>query len=264
MHKTILILDDDAQRRAVHAFGLRCAGFSELLAMDVRACHADATRPGPALVLLFGDRLDARIQSLVRLLCSAPAPHRPTLIAILSAVTAADSATARKLGIRECLAGPIAPQTLVDSVQAWLNLRGTLRSFSSGLEVDLDSGVLSRRGRTVALSPTERRLLAALIERPERVLSRAQLIRRVHSERAANPGRLIDISVCRLRRSLKRLDCPGLLQTIRGRGYRLTLREGRPGPAEQGDDPSAGDTDPSHPERGNAPAFSHDYTGATQ
>jgi two-component system phosphate regulon response regulator PhoB len=226
----ILILDDDAQRRTVHAFGLCCAGFQATEAAGLHASQGEMARQRPDLVLLFADRLDAQIQSLTRMLIDAQQPRRPLVVAVL-AESPTESARVREIGLHDCLAGPVTAQSLIDSVRTWLNVHESTRVLPCGLEVDLDNGVLSRSGILVTLGPTERRLLVALFEYPERVLSRMHLMQRVHGEQAEDPGRLIDISVCRLRRSLKQLDRADLLQTIRGRGYRITLRDTRKPPA---------------------------------
>jgi len=226
MLKNILILDDDAQRRAVHAFGLCCAGFQDTQAAGLHTAQNEVVRQRPDLVLLFADRLDEQIRSLTRTLIDSQPSRRPLVVAVL-ADSPAESAKARELGLHDCLAGPVTAQSLIDSVRTWLNVQESTRVLPSGLEVDLDNGVLSRGGVLVTLGPTERRLLVALFEYPERVLSRVHLMQRVHGGQAEDPGRLIDISVCRLRRSLKQLDRADLLQTIRGRGYRITLRDTR-------------------------------------
>jgi DNA-binding response OmpR family regulator len=186
------------------------------------------------------------------------------VVAVLTAATATDAALARELGLSDCLAGPVAPQTLVDRVQACLGCGRATRVLRFGLELDVDSGILSRGASSVILGPAERRLLAALIEQSDRVLSRSQLQPRVGGARALNPGRVIDVSVCRLRRALRKLECGDILQTIRGRGYRLAARESRPRSAASGVGQASEDPERFFVRRGNAPVPFRDYIGVEQ
>ena len=85
-----------------------------------------------------------------------------------------------------------------------------------GGRLDLDTReVLGVGDAPVALSERECTLLATLAHRPQRVFSRADLLARVFPE-AENPV-AVDTYVHYLRRKLGR----GVVETIRGRGYRL-------------------------------------------
>ena len=82
---------------------------------------------------------------------------------------------------------------------------------------------LERDGRRVNLTPTEFRLLRYLAERPERLLSRAQIIEAVWGYTAdIGYDRTVDVHVRRLREKIE--DDPGSprwIQTVRGFGYRF-------------------------------------------
>ncbi len=79
--------------------------------------------------------------------------------------------------------------------------------------------LVSPRGDEVELSLAEARLLEALLERPNRILSRAQLM----GERELDSlDRSIDVRISRLRRKLQaRPDSPELIKTVYGGGYLL-------------------------------------------
>jgi two-component system OmpR family response regulator len=76
---------------------------------------------------------------------------------------------------------------------------------------------------TVPLSTGEYDLLLALVERPQRVLSREQLLDLARGRAAVAFDRSIDTQVSRLRRKLE-LDAadPKLIKTIWGGGYMFT------------------------------------------
>lgn len=76
----------------------------------------------------------------------------------------------------------------------------------------------------VALTRAECRLLQALLSQPGRLLSREDLTAVLPMRERATDSRAVDLLVSRLRQKLHALDpCPPLIQTVRGRGYRLDL-----------------------------------------
>jgi two-component system phosphate regulon response regulator PhoB len=78
-------------------------------------------------------------------------------------------------------------------------------------------------GTTVPLGPTEFRLLRFLIARPERVHSRAQLLDQVWGNDAYIEERTVDVHIRRLRQALEPVGQDGLIETVRGSGYRLAV-----------------------------------------
>jgi two-component system phosphate regulon response regulator PhoB len=86
----------------------------------------------------------------------------------------------------------------------------------------------SFRGEELALTPTEFRLLQALLERRGRTLTRKQLLEQAWDVEADVSGRLhtrtVDMHVKRLRSKLG--DAGEWLETVRGFGYRLRAPDG--------------------------------------
>ncbi len=74
----------------------------------------------------------------------------------------------------------------------------------------------------VELSAGEFNLLMALVERPNRILSRDQLLDIVYNREAALFDRSIDVQIGRLRRKIEtNPKRPALIKTVRGAGYML-------------------------------------------
>lgn len=90
------------------------------------------------------------------------------------------------------------------------------------LELDERSHEVHRAGEYVPLSPTEFRLLVFLMENPNRVLSKAQILDRVWGYDFSGDGRIVETYVRYLRRKIDHLD-PPLIHTQRGVGYCLRL-----------------------------------------
>ena len=78
----------------------------------------------------------------------------------------------------------------------------------------------------VILGPTEFRLLYFLMTHTERVHSRSQLLDGVWGDHVFVEDRTVDVHIRRLRKILEPVGKDGLVQTVRGTGYRLSV--GRP------------------------------------
>jgi two-component system phosphate regulon response regulator PhoB len=83
-------------------------------------------------------------------------------------------------------------------------------------------------GALVTVGPTEFRLLRYLMNHPERVHTRQQLLDRVWGDHVFIEERTVDVHVKRLRDSLRAFGCDAMVETVRGAGYRLAR------PAETG------------------------------
>lgn len=85
--------------------------------------------------------------------------------------------------------------------------------------LDLHQRQAWRSGRPLRLTGQEFNLLQVLAEQPHRVVSRAEIGRRLHGKVPVADQRSIEIAVSRLRRKLEEPDRPTLIHTIRQSGY---------------------------------------------
>jgi two-component system OmpR family response regulator len=98
--------------------------------------------------------------------------------------------------------------------------QGRILQFA-GWRLDIAGRQLfSPTGALVPLRAAEFELLLALAERPQRVLSRDQLLDLSRGRAAASFDRSVDVQISRLRRKLK-IDPkdPELIKTVRSGGY---------------------------------------------
>jgi two-component system, OmpR family, phosphate regulon response regulator PhoB len=77
---------------------------------------------------------------------------------------------------------------------------------------------------TVPLGPTEYRLLSFFMTHPERVYTRSQLLDRVWGGNVYVEERTVDVHIRRLRKALEAFGLDGLIQTVRGAGYRFSTK----------------------------------------
>jgi two-component system phosphate regulon response regulator PhoB len=106
-----------------------------------------------------------------------------------------------------------APETLDTAVQV-----GPLRLDPTTMRVNTIQGAAAGE---VRLGPTEFRLLRYLMNYPERVHSRSQLLDRVWGDHVFIEERTVDVHIKRLRDALTDTGCAAMIETVRGAGYRL-------------------------------------------
>jgi two-component system OmpR family response regulator len=86
------------------------------------------------------------------------------------------------------------------------------------LALDVNAGRFTCDGEPVALTPQEHRILAYLMHHQRKVVSRTELGEHVYDIGYDPDSNVIDVLIGRIRRKLPR---PGVLRTIRGRGFQL-------------------------------------------
>jgi DNA-binding response OmpR family regulator len=96
--------------------------------------------------------------------------------------------------------------------------REQLRVFGD-IVVDLASRALFVAGRQILLTTKEFELLALLVENPGTAVSRQFLLDRIWGDAFVSVSRTLDVHMTALRAKLER---DGLIETMRGFGYRWT------------------------------------------
>jgi two-component system phosphate regulon response regulator PhoB len=79
-------------------------------------------------------------------------------------------------------------------------------------------------GKPVKIGLAEFKLLKFLAGHPDRVFSRSQLLDSVWGDHVFIEERTVDVHVLRLRKALAPAGAQHLVQTVRGLGYRLSIR----------------------------------------
>ena len=98
--------------------------------------------------------------------------------------------------------------------------RGTYRNDEAGLEIDLDSRVVTRHSQAVNLSPREYSLLDLLVRNEGRVLSHESILSSIWGEEYKDETAYLKVYIGRLRTKLwDDSQNPELIHTQRGVGY---------------------------------------------
>ena len=90
--------------------------------------------------------------------------------------------------------------------------------------MDTGSHIVTADDEEIHLGPTEYKLLNFFMRHQGRVYSRGQLLDRVWGGTVYVEERTVDVHIRRLRKALTPYGCDVLIQTVRGAGYRFSLR----------------------------------------
>jgi DNA-binding response OmpR family regulator len=113
-------------------------------------------------------------------------------------------------------------------------VRALIRRGKGVAQVTLTFGVLSLNvaeqtvtsgGEMVDLSPTEYRIVEYLIHRPRVIVSKRELLEHLYDFTWEHHSNVIEAHVSNLRKKLRLTTQQTVLETLRGRGYRLAAPE---------------------------------------
>jgi two-component system response regulator MtrA len=150
-------------------------------------------------------------------------------IVFLSARTdAIDIVLGLEAGADDYVTKPFEPAVLAARVRAALRRARPAPMPDGGVDrvgpvaIDRAGHVVTKDGVPLALTPTEYRLLAELMDNPGVALDRAALLERVWGYGWAGDSRLVDVHIQRLRAKIEADPTnPELVLTVRGVGYKL-------------------------------------------
>jgi two-component system, OmpR family, response regulator len=215
----ILIAEDDDELRGLVVRGLREEGFDVAAAATASGLQRLAgQRPPDAMILDIG-LPDADGRDLCQAL-RARGVNAPVVF-----LTARDALPDRLSGFAaggdDYLVKPFSFDELVARLRAQLRRNGADSREASGLTVDPTTHAAHYGDSTVALTPTEYRLLGLLVGRAGETVRRRELIRAGWPHGAIVNENTLDAYLARLRRKLRQLpDAPGIT-TAHGVGYTL-------------------------------------------
>ena len=224
---TVLVVEDERKLRDFVRSYLERAGLTVLSTGSGAEAIAMAADGAPDLVVLDLGLPDVPGETVARELRTASAVP---ILMLTARSTEEDRIRGLELGADDYVTKPFSPRELVLRVQAILRRGGPaveqgVTSFGDAeLVIDEPQRLVTVRGQTVSVTPTEWGVLMALATVPGRVYSRFELINRVRGYEFEGYERTVDSHVKNLRRKIEAdPGNPVIVQTVLGGGYRLGL-----------------------------------------
>ncbi|MCE3264438.1 MAG: response regulator [Pseudoduganella sp.] len=222
MSTRILVVEDDPKIAALVADYLNDAGYATTCSADgAQALALARGQPGFGLFVL-----DVMLPGMDGIaLCRALRAFSDAPIILLTArVEEIDRLLGLDSGADDYVCKPFSPRELVARVRAHLRRGGPSPAPAAPLAVDRAQMRILHGGVALPLTPVEFRLLAELVEHPDRVYSRQQLLDAAHEDQRETNDRAVDSHIKNIRRKLAAAlpdtDC---LQSVYGVGYRFEL-----------------------------------------
>ena len=227
-HPHILVVDDHADIRDLLKRFLEQHGYRVTCARDGREMKKLLEHSTIELIVL--DLMLPGEDGLT--LCRELRVHSAIPIVMLTAMGEdMDRIVGLEMGADDYLAKPFNPRELLARIKAVLrrsqpheeinNDEKVMRYHFAHWQLDVARReLIDTDGLSISLSTAEFDLLKVFLERPQRVLSRDQLLDLARGREAQAFDRAIDTQVSRLRRKLERdAKNPELIKTVWGGGY---------------------------------------------
>jgi two-component system phosphate regulon response regulator PhoB len=228
MAGSILVVEDEPAIQELVSFACSNGGYKVRRADSVRAAQDEIRRVLPDLVILDWMLPDRPGVELLRELRGDERTRGLPIILLTARSAESDRVAGLDAGADDYVVKPFSPRELVSRVRALFRRRAPQlsgESLSYGpLTIDPARHEVLVEGRAVRMGLAEFRLLRYLVGHPERVFSRGQLLDGVWGDHVFIEERTVDVHVLRLRKALAAVGAQGLVQTVRGLGYRLSAR----------------------------------------
>jgi two-component system phosphate regulon response regulator PhoB len=226
MQKCILIVEDEPAIREMVAFALRKAGMDPVHAADARAAQGMIAERVPDLILLDWMLPGTSGLELARRLRKEELTRGVPIIMLTARGEETDRVGGFEAGVDDYVVKPFSPRELIARINAVMRRTHGTDSDGiievGGLKIDSAAHRVYGGDVTVPIGPTEYRLLHFFMTHAERVYTRSQLLDYVWGGSVYVEERTVDVHIRRLRKTLEPFHCDGLVQTVRGAGYRFS------------------------------------------
>ncbi len=220
----ILVVEDDAKIAALLTDYFQAALWRVTHVADGRSGVEQARAAHPDLIVL--DLMLPEMDGIA--VCAAVRGFSQVPIIMLTArVDEIDRLLGLDSGADDYVCKPFSPREVVARVRAHLRraaLAGGTPAEPAAFVVERATMRVLHGGVALNLTPVEFRILAELIDNPDRVYSRQQLLDFAHEDQRDINDRTVDSHVKNIRRKLAgRLPDVDCLQSVYGVGYRFAM-----------------------------------------
>jgi Response regulators consisting of a CheY-like rec eiver domain and a winged-helix DNA-binding domain len=140
----------------------------------------------------------------------------------------ADKIRGLDIGADDYVTKPFSPKELISRIKAVLRRSGKIHDLTQikfqDIVMDIERHRVNISDKEVDISPTEFKLLSFFLTHPDKVYNRTQLLDQVWGRNVYIEERTVDVHIRRLRKILAKYQREDWLQTVRGFGYRFSIK----------------------------------------
>lgn len=225
MTPTILVVEDEPAILELLKVNLVDAGYDVREAPDAETAHARLKGVLPDLLLLDWMLPGQSGLALAKQLRGDARTRELPIIMVTARGDEADKVAGLEAWVDDYVTKPFSPRELKARIKAVLRRKAPEAAQEiltvGALKLDPVTHRVTVEGESVPIGPTEFRLLRFFMARPERVHSRTQLLDQVWGDHVYIEERTVDVHIRRLRLVLEPFGQDGMIETVRGSGYRL-------------------------------------------
>ncbi|RZK02821.1 MAG: phosphate regulon transcriptional regulatory protein PhoB [Novosphingobium sp.] len=225
MKPSILVVEDDLALCELLTWNLGAEGYEVRSTGDGEEALLMVREQAPDAIIL--DWMIEQVPGIevCRQLRKDKATARVPILMLTARGEEEDRIRGFKTGADDYVTKPFSPRELMARVEALLrrsrpSLAGDVLVFGD-LELDFASHRVRRKGEALHLGPTEFKLLRYFMERPNRVLSRQQILDGVWGMDSDIDERTVDVHIRRLRKAINRDGESDPIRTVRAAGYSM-------------------------------------------
>ena len=225
MAPKLLLVEDDPALAELLEFRFKGEGYDVRVTADGDEALMLAAEAAPDLVILdWMIEGTSGIEVCRRLRRDKTTAHVP-IVMLTARGAEEDRIRGLETGADDYVTKPFSPRELIARVAAVLRrVRPALAGETltvGDISLDPMAHKVRRGARSLAMGPTEFRLLRHFMESPGRVFSRGQLLDAVWGTESEIELRTVDVHIRRLRKAIEMDGAPDPVRTVRSAGYAL-------------------------------------------
>jgi len=225
--KTVLLVEDDHDIRDMLVFSLQRAGYAVIETEDAEQALDKLGGVLPDIMLVDWMLPGMNGPDLVRRIRQDQLVQKVPVIMLTARGEETDKLQGFDTGIDDYVTKPFSPKELMARMKALLRRSGNDEDENlqiKNLTLDIQAHRLSVADESVQIGPTEFKLLEFFMKHQDRVYSREQLLDLVWGRNVYVEERTVDVHILRLRKLLSPFGYDRLVQTVRGSGYRFSIK----------------------------------------
>lgn len=224
----VLIVDDEPAIRQMIRDSLEMVNFNCIEAEDGLSAHSKVIDNPPDLVLLDWMLPGLNGIELARRLKKDDLTSEIPIIMLTAKTEEDNKVSGLDAGADDYIIKPFSTRELVSRINAVLRRSKVGQHEKSivveNLSLDPIGHRITSSGEKIDMGPTEYRLLKFFMTHQERAYSRAQLLDHVWGGNVYVEDRTVDVHIRRLRKALSPHGGDRFVQTVRGVGYRFSVK----------------------------------------